>query len=94
MAIEAPPLSLTPAELQAQREEQRLRAWGDYGRLHSFHGRPRRLTKAEIEHIELIQSKAAELEMLYHDTVRGRHQAMAITRLEESVLWILKALCQ
>ena len=61
-----------------------------------FRPRYRALNAAEQALHDLIEDKAAELEELFN-TVKlsqppGRYHALAITSLEESVMWIVKEL--
>jgi hypothetical protein len=61
-----------------------------------FRPRYRALTDAEKALHDLIKDKAAELENLFNQTkphnMRSRYHALAITSLEQSVMWIIKEL--
>lgn len=57
-----------------------------------FRPRYRQLTDDEKALHDRIKDKAAELEALYNQVAAGRYPALAITALEESVMWIVKGL--
>lgn len=60
-----------------------------------FRPRYRALNADEVSLHDRIKSKAEELEKLYqevHDGRPSRYQALAITSLEESVMWAVKDL--
>lgn len=65
----------------------------------TFRREYRALTEAESAHIEAIKVKAEELLRLYADSPvvlaapapDPRMKALAVTRLEESVMWAVKA---
>lgn len=50
----------------------------------------RALTTEEKELHDEIKSKAAELESLFERVKPGRYNSLAITALEQSVMWIVK----
>jgi hypothetical protein len=52
----------------------------------------RALTVAEMALHDEIKAKAEELEALYDEVNKGRYHALAITSLEQSVMWIVKEL--
>lgn len=57
-----------------------------------FRPRYRALTEDEkILHDEL-KGKAAELEALFEKVKPGRYRALALTSLEEAVMWVVKEL--
>lgn len=56
-----------------------------------FRPRYRKLSDAELALVDQIKSKATELEALYDRIAHaGRYKALAITALEESVMWAVK----
>lgn len=56
-----------------------------------FRPRYRKLSDAELTLVDQIKSKATELEALYDRIAHaGRYKALAITALEESVMWAVK----
>ncbi len=57
-----------------------------------FRPRYRALSDAEKALHDEIKSKAAEMEELYERVSAGRYRALAITALEESVMWVVKEL--
>lgn len=57
-----------------------------------FRPRYRALTDEEKKVHDEIKAKAEELEALYSKVVAGRYNSLAITHLEESVMWIVKEL--
>lgn len=57
-----------------------------------FRPRYRKLTEIEKEIHDDIKSKAEELEMQFVRVKQGRYHSLAITSLEESVMWIIKEL--
>lgn len=57
-----------------------------------FRPRYRALTDAEKALHDEIKRKAEELEMLYSGVKSGRYHSLALTSLEESVMWIVKEL--
>lgn len=57
-----------------------------------FRPRYRALTDDEKELHDAIKSKADELEQLFEKVKPGRYHSLAITSLEESVMWIVKEL--
>ena len=59
-----------------------------------FRPRYRQLTPEELALHDEIKDKAAELEKLFDRTHDGRYKALAITSLEQSVMWIIKGLTQ
>lgn len=52
----------------------------------------RALTDAEKALHDQIKEKAALLEALYAQVKPGRYNALAITSLEQSVMWVVKEL--
>lgn len=52
----------------------------------------RALTDAEKALHDEIKTKASELEALYGKVKPGRYNALAITSLEQSVMWVVKEL--
>lgn len=52
----------------------------------------RKLTVEEVRALELLKAKAAELEDLILGITPGRHRSLAITRLEECLMWATKGL--
>lgn len=57
-----------------------------------FRPRYRALTDEEKALHDAIKNKAAELEELYAKVKTGRYNSLAITALEESVMWVVKEL--
>ena len=57
-----------------------------------FRPRYRPLSDAEKALHDAIKDKAAELEELFGRCNTGRYNALAITSLEQSVMWIVKEL--
>jgi hypothetical protein len=57
-----------------------------------FRPRYRDLTVKEMALHDEIKAKAEELEQLYLAVKQGRYHSLAITSLEESVMWIVKEL--
>jgi len=57
-----------------------------------FRPRYRALTEGEIALHDAIKGKAAELETLFDQVKPGRYHALALTSLEESIMWIVKEL--
>jgi hypothetical protein len=57
-----------------------------------FRPRYRALTDAEKALHDAIKNKAAELETLYAQVSGGRYNSLAVTALEQSVMWIVKEL--
>jgi hypothetical protein len=57
-----------------------------------FRPRYRALTDDEKALHDALKDKAAELEALYAKVKAGRYNALAITALEQSVMWIVKEL--
>ena len=52
----------------------------------------RALTDGEKMQHDLIKEKAAQLEALYAQVKPGRYNSLAITSLEQSIMWIVKEL--
>jgi hypothetical protein len=50
----------------------------------------RALSAEEQALLDAIKAKAAELEVLYEQVKDGRYKALAMTSLEQSVMWIVK----
>ena len=57
-----------------------------------FRPRYRALTDDEKALHDALKDKAAELEVLFGQVKAGRYNALAITALEQSVMWIVKEL--
>lgn len=57
-----------------------------------FRPRYRALTDAEKEIHDAIKAKAVEMETLFGQVKDGRYKSLALTNLEESVMWIIKEL--
>jgi hypothetical protein len=57
-----------------------------------FRPRYRALTDDEKALHDEIKNKAAEMEALYSRVKGGRYNSLAITALEQSVMWIVKEL--
>ena len=57
-----------------------------------FRPRYRALTDEEKKLHDLLKDKAAELEVLFGAVKPGRYNALAITALEQAVMWIVKEL--
>lgn len=52
----------------------------------------RALTDDEKALHDALKSKAVELEALFEQVKGGRYRSLAITALEESIMWIVKEL--
>ncbi len=57
-----------------------------------FRPRYRALTDDEKALHDALKNKAAELEVLFAQVKPGRYNALAITALEQSIMWIVKEL--
>lgn len=57
-----------------------------------FRPRYRALTDDEKTLHDVLKDKAAELEALFEKVKPGRYNALAITALEQSLMWIVKEL--
>lgn len=57
-----------------------------------FRPRYRALTDDEKALHDQIKDKAAELEVLFGEVKPGRYNSLAMTSLEQSVMWIVKEL--
>lgn len=57
-----------------------------------FRPKYRALTDREKALHDALKDKAAELEALFSEVKPGRYNALAITSLEQSVMWIVKEL--
>lgn len=57
-----------------------------------FRPRYRPLTDDEVKLHDAIKDKAVELEELFEKVKSGRYNALAVTSLETSVMWIIKEL--
>lgn len=57
-----------------------------------FRPRYRALTDDEKALHDALKDKASELEALFGKVKAGRYNALAITSLEQSVMWIVKEL--
>lgn len=57
-----------------------------------FRPKYRALSDEEKALHDAIKNKAGELEALYSQVKSGRYNSLAITSLEESVMWVVKEL--
>jgi hypothetical protein len=57
-----------------------------------FRPKYRALTDDEKALHDALKSKAAEMEELYKQVKPGRYNSLAVTSLEQSVMWIVKEL--
>lgn len=57
-----------------------------------FRPRYRALTDDEKALHDALKDKAAELETLFAQVKMGRYSALAVTALEQSIMWIVKEL--
>ena len=57
-----------------------------------FRPRYRALTDEEKALHDQIKDKAAELEVLFGKVKAGRYNSLAITSLEQAVMWVVKEL--
>lgn len=57
-----------------------------------FRPKYRALTDAEKALHDEIKDKAAELETIFGRVKQGRYNSLAITSLEQSIMWIVKEL--
>lgn len=57
-----------------------------------FRPRYRALTAEEKALHDALKDKAAELENLFEQVKPGRYRSLALTALEESVMWVVKEL--
>ena len=57
-----------------------------------FRPRYRALTDDEKALHDALKDKAAELETLFNGVKDGRYKSLAITSLEQSIMWIVKEL--
>ena len=57
-----------------------------------FRPRYRALTDDEKALHDALKDKAAELEALFAKVKPGRYNALAVTALEQSIMWIVKEL--
>lgn len=57
-----------------------------------FRPRYRPLTDEEKALHDALKEKAAELETLFAKVKPGRYNALAVTALEQSIMWIVKEL--
>jgi len=57
-----------------------------------FRPRYRALTDDEKALHDAIKDKATELEALFEKVCPGRYRSIALTSLEESVMWVIKEL--
>ena len=57
-----------------------------------FRPKYRALTPEELALHNAIKEKASELEELFSRVSSGREQSLAMTKLEEAVMWIVKGL--
>lgn len=61
---------------------------------HVYEGKPdaRQSDDNAIALHDEIKNKAAELETVYAKVVTGRYHSLAVTALEQSVMWVVKEL--
>jgi hypothetical protein len=57
-----------------------------------FRPKYRALTEDEKALHDALKDKAAELEALFAKVKSGRYNALAVTALEQSIMWIVKEL--
>jgi hypothetical protein len=57
-----------------------------------FRPRYRALTDEEKDLHDQLKDKASELEVLFGKVKPGRYNSLAITSLEQSIMWIVKEL--
>lgn len=57
-----------------------------------FRPQYRALTDEEKELHDAIKAKAVELELLFNAIKPGRYNSLAMTSLEQSIMWIVKEL--
>jgi hypothetical protein len=57
-----------------------------------FRSKYRALTDAEKIQHDKLKDKAAELEALFNEVKPGRYNSLAMTSLEQAVMWIVKEL--
>jgi hypothetical protein len=57
-----------------------------------FRPKYRALTDREKALHDALKDKAAELEALFAEVKPGRYNALAVTSLEQSIMWIVKEL--
>lgn len=57
-----------------------------------FRPRYRQLSDDEKALHDEIKNKASEMEMLFNKVKPGRYNALAMTSLEQAVMWIIKEL--
>lgn len=57
-----------------------------------FRPKYRALTDEEKNMHDMIKDKAAELELLFNRIKPGRYNSLALTSLEQSIMWIVKEL--
>ncbi len=57
-----------------------------------FRPKYRALSEAEVALHDEIKTKAAELESLFERVNQGRYNSLAMTALEQSIMWIVKEL--
>jgi hypothetical protein len=57
-----------------------------------FRPKYRALDQREKELHDLIKARAEELEVLFASVKDGRYKSLALTSLEESIMWIIKEL--
>ncbi len=57
-----------------------------------FRPRYRALTDAEKALHDQLKDKAAELEVLFGQVKPGRYNSLAMTALEQAIMWIVKEL--
>lgn len=57
-----------------------------------FRPRYRNLTAEEKSLHDTIKATASHLEALYNNVPDGREKSLAMTKLEESIMWIVKGL--
>lgn len=57
-----------------------------------FRPRYRALSEEEKDLHDAIKDKASELESLFEQVRPGRYNSLAITSLEQSIMWVIKEL--
>ena len=59
-----------------------------------FHPSYRQLAEDELAVLTAIREQASVLEEIYKSVKPGRYHSLAITALEESIMWITKELTE
>lgn len=57
-----------------------------------FRPQYRALTDDEKALHDALKTKASELDLLFMEVKQGRYNALAVTALEQSIMWIVKEL--